>query len=187
MLAPAQNQTPVAAATDKSWRDDLPLAAALIVAGTSALTLAGAWFFELVIGLKPCPMCLEERWPYYIGIPLALVVALAAWRKAPRGVLVLGLLAIAALMLWNTGMGVYHSGVEWKLWAGPTECTGTAEFGGPGGLLNRLQNINITRCDEAAWRFLGISLAGYNALISLALMLVAAIGAQAAGTRQATE
>ena len=180
MLAPAQNQAAAAADAAKTWRDDLPLVAALIVALAGALTLAGAWFFELVIRLKPCPMCLEERWPYYISVPLALIVALAAWKKAPRGVVVLGLVAVAALMLWGAYMGAFHSGVEWKWWAGPTECTGTPEFGGPGGLLNRLQNINITRCDEAAWRFLGISLAGYNALISVALAIVAALGAKAA-------
>jgi disulfide bond formation protein DsbB len=63
------------------------------------------------------------------------------------------------------------------LWEGPRECTGTPEFGGAGGLLNRLQTINITRCDEAAWRFLGISFAGYNAMISLALAAIALLGA----------
>src|SRR5437764_1719632 len=165
MLAPSQDP---ASGALRSWRDELPLVAALIVAIVGALTIAGAWFFELVIKLKPCPMCLEQRWPYYIGIPLALVVALAAWKKAPRAVVVLGLVALAALMLWGAYLGTFHAGVEWKLWAGPTECTGTPEFSGPGGLLNRLQSINITRCDEAAWRFLGISLAGYNAVISLA-------------------
>ena len=180
MLAPSQTQPTATAATQQTWRDELPLAAALIVAVTSALTLAGAWFFELVIKLKPCPMCLEERWPYYIGLPLGLVVAHAAWRKAPRAVVIIGLLAIAALMAWNVYMGVFHSGVEWKWWAGPTECSGTPEFGGAGGLLERLKTINITRCDEAAWRFLGISLAGYNALIAFALTVVAAIGAKAA-------
>ena len=57
------------------------------------------------------------------------------------------------------------------------------EFGGAGGLLNRLQTINITRCDEAAWRFLGLSLAGYNALISAALAIVALLGAKAAAKK----
>ena len=183
MLAPSQNQASVTA-TVRPWRDELPLVAALVVAAAGALTIAGAWFFQLVIGLKPCPMCLEQRWPYYIGIPLALVVALAAWRRAPRTVVTVGLLALAALMLWNTYMGAFHAGVEWKLWAGPAECTGTPEFHGPGGLLNRLQNITITRCDEAAWRFLGLSLAGYNAIISLALTLVAAVGAKAAWVKR---
>ena len=178
MLAPSQEHT--AAAAPASWRSDPPLAAALIVAIAGALAIAGAWFLELVMKLKPCELCLAQRWPYYIGIPLALVVALAAWRKAPRLVVVLGLAALAALMLWGACLGVFHAGVEWKWWAGPTACTGTPEFGGAGGLLDRLQSINITRCDEAAWRFLGISLAGYNAVISLGLAVIAAVGAKSA-------
>jgi disulfide bond formation protein DsbB len=128
-------------------------------------------------------MCLEQRWPYYIGIPLALAVALAAWRGAPRLLTVGGLLALAALMLWGAYMGVFHAGVEWSWWPGPQACSGGGSFGGPGGLLDRLKEINITRCDEAAWRFLGISLAGYNALISLALAAVALLGARAAVKR----
>jgi disulfide bond formation protein DsbB len=177
MLAPSSDE---AAAQAPVLRADGPLAAALIVAIIGALTIAGAWFFELVIKLKPCPMCLEQRWPYYIGVPLALAVAFAAWRKAPRMIVVGGLAVLALLMLWGAYMGAFHAGVEWKLWPGPQECSGVPELGPPGDLLKRLQTINITRCDEAAWRFLGISLAGYNALISLALAAVAAWGAKAA-------
>jgi disulfide bond formation protein DsbB len=185
MLAPSQGQNSAGDSTGALgfWRRNAACAAALIVAIAGALTIAGAWFFQLVIGLKPCPMCLEQRWPYYVGIPLALAVAFAAQRKAPRAIVVLGLVGLAALMLWGAYMGAFHAGVEWKLWLGPAECTGTPEFGGAGGLLNRLQNINITRCDEAAWRFLGLSLAGYNALISLALAAVALVGAKAACAR----
>jgi disulfide bond formation protein DsbB len=178
MLAPSQDNA--AASATPLWRNNPAALAALIVAVVGAATIAGAWFFELVIKLKPCPMCLEQRIPYYIGIPLALVVALAAFRKAPRMIVAGGLVVLAGLMLWNVYMGVFHAGVEWKWWLGPAECSGTPEFGGAGGLLNRLQNINITRCDEAAWRFLGLSLAGYNALISLALAIVALLGAKAA-------
>ena len=182
MLAPSQGQESTRGSTGALgfWRANPACAAALIVAIVGALAIAGAWFFELVIKLKPCPMCLEQRWPYYIGIPLALAVAFAASRKAPRMILVLGLAVLAVLMLWGAYMGVFHAGVEWKFWLGPAECTGTPEFGGAGGLLNRLQNISITRCDEAAWRFLGVSLAGYNALISLALAAVALLGARTA-------
>src|SRR4051812_47948156 len=110
------------------WRADPARAAALIVAVAGALTIAGAWFFELVIKLKPCPMCLEQRWPYYIGIPLALAVALAASRRAPRMIVAGGLVVLALLMLWGAYMGVFHAGVEWKWWNGPLECTGTPEF-----------------------------------------------------------
>ena len=124
MLAPSQDNA--AAAATPLWRNNPPALAALIVAVVGAATIAGAWFFELVIKLKPCPMCLEQRIPYYVAIPLAFVVALAAVRKAPRMIVVGGLVVLAGLMLWNVYMGVFHAGVEWKWWLGPAECTGTA-------------------------------------------------------------
>jgi disulfide bond formation protein DsbB len=80
-------------------------------------------------------------------------------------------------MLWNAGLGVYHSGVEWKWWAGPRDCSGALEgLGSAEDLMKRLQQTNVVRCDEAAWRFLWLSLAGYNALISLVLAAVAIWG-----------
>ncbi len=167
------------------WRANPARAAALIVAVAGALTIAGAWFFELVIKLKPCPMCLEQRWPYYIGVPLALAVAFAAWRRAPRMIVVGGLLALAALMLWGAYMGVVPCRRRMEA-AGSARRNAPARRSSdrPGGLLDRLQTINITRCDEAAWRFLGLSLAGYNALISLALAAVALRGAGARDRRR---
>ena len=177
MLAPSRDQSPMTA--QPFWRANTAAAAALAIALVGAATIAGAWFFELVVHLKPCPMCLEQRVPYYIGIPLALVVAIAAWREAPRAALKVGFVALALLMLYGAYLGAFHAGVEWKLWAGPTECSGAAELGPAADFMKRLQNINITRCDEAAWRFLGISLAGYNVLISLALAAVAIWAAMA--------
>src|SRR5437868_7133916 len=127
MLAPSQDNA--ATSATPLWRNNPPALAALIVAVVGAAAIAGAWFFELVIKLKPCPMCLEQRIPYYIGIPLAVVVALAAQRKAPRTIVIVGLVALAGLMVWSAYMGVFHAGVEWKLWAGPAECSGAAELG----------------------------------------------------------
>lgn len=173
MLAPSRDYN----VTAPFWRANPALAAALIIAVVGAATIAGAWFFELVLKLRPCPLCLEQRVPYYIGVPLALIVAFAAWRGAPRALVCAGLLALAGLMLWGSYLGVFHAGVEWKFWPGPAECSGAATFGPAGGLLNRLQDIVVVRCDEAAWRFLGISLAGYNAAISAALAAVSAWGA----------
>jgi disulfide bond formation protein DsbB len=152
-------------------------AAALVVAVAGAVTIMGAWFFQYGLGLKPCPLCLEQRYAYYFAIPLAVMVLLGTSVGAKRKVLLAALFAIAAGMLWNAGLGAFHAGVEWKLWAGPTECSG--ELGGLGSttdLLNQLQSISVVRCDEAAWRFLGLSLAGYNVLISLALVVVAGWG-----------
>ena len=179
MLAPSKPQAPALV----FWRANAPLAAALVVAIAGALTIAGAWFFELVIKLNPCPLCLEQRWPYYVGIPLALIVVLAVWRRVPRPIVVGGLLALTAVMAWGAYLGVFHAGIEWGLWTGPQQCSGTPQFGPASDFLKRLQTANPVRCDEAAWRFLGISLAGYNALISAALAAVALAGAWASRAR----
>ena len=150
-------------------------AAALAIALIGAATILGAWFFQYGLGLKPCPLCLEQRYAYYFAIPLAVMVALGDQVGASRKVLMAALVAIALGMLWNAGLGVYHAGVEWKFWAGPQECSGALEgLGSAGGLANRLESFNVVRCDDAAWRFLGLSLAGYNALISVALAAIAA-------------
>src|SRR5215470_19004056 len=94
------------------------VAAATIVAVGGALTILGAWFFQYVLGLKPCPLCLEQRYPYYFAIPLAVLVILGDTFGSKRKVLLAALVAIAAGMLWNAALGTYHAGVEWKLWAG---------------------------------------------------------------------
>jgi disulfide bond formation protein DsbB len=159
-------------------------AAAIVIAVGGAATVLGAWFFQFGLGLKPCPLCLEQRYPYYFAIPLAVLVLLGTSVGAQRKVLLAALFVITAGMLWNAGLGAYHAGVEWKLWEGPRDCSGPLDnLGSAGDLMRQLQSINITRCDEAAWRFLGLSLAGYNVLISLALAAVAGWGFTA-GLRQ---
>jgi disulfide bond formation protein DsbB len=152
--------------------------AAVVIAVVGAAAILGAWFFQYGMGLKPCPLCLEQRYAYYFAIPLAVMVLLGDQAGAKRKVLTLALVVIALGMLWNAGLGVYHAGVEWKLWQGPQECSGALDdLGSAGGLMDKLKSISVVRCDDAAWRFLGLSLAGYNALISLALAATAAWGA----------
>jgi disulfide bond formation protein DsbB len=151
--------------------------AALAVFALSAATLGGAWFFQYVLKLPPCPLCLEERIPYHIVIPLSLLMAIAAYSRAPAKLLTVGFVAIGIAVLCNAVLGAYHAGVEWHWWAGPTDCTGPlTDLKTTGALLDQLQTIHVVRCDEAAWRFLGISLAGYNVLISLALAAIAGCG-----------
>src|SRR6516165_42794 len=151
---------------------------AIAVAAGGGGAILGALILQYGLGLQPCPLCLEQRYAYYFAIPLALMVLVGDHVGASRKVLFAALVAIALGMLWNAGLGVYHSGIEWKWWAGPQECTGTlGDLGSAGGLLNKLESFNVVRCDEAAWRFLGLSLAGYNALISFALALIAAVAA----------
>src|ERR1700752_622047 len=153
------------------------MTSALLVLVVAAATIAGAWFFQLVLDIVPCPMCLEQRWAYYAIIPLAVLIAIAAKAGAPRGLLLAGLALIALAALCNAAFGAYHAGVEWKFWPGPSSCTGAPSLGlGGGSLLDQLDKVKVMPCDVVQWRFLGISLAGYNALISLLMAALAAWG-----------
>lgn len=152
--------------------------AALAVAFGAAATVGGALVFEHVFGYVPCKLCLIQRNPYYIGIPLGLLAALLPARYTR-----VGLWLLALVFLVSAGLGAYHSGVEWGFFAGPSDCGGGsgAGAGNVGDFLNQLQTTRVVSCTEAAWRFLGLSLAGWNLLISLALAAFAATAAARKG------
>jgi disulfide bond formation protein DsbB len=151
---------------------------ALAVALGAAATVGGALIFEHAFGYVPCKLCLIQRNPYYIAIPLGLVAALLPprWMRA-------GLWLLALIFIVSAGLGAYHSGVEWGFFAGPSDCGGGsgAGAGNVGDFLNQLQSTRVVSCTEAAWRFLGLSLAGWNVLISLALSAFAAMAAARKG------
>jgi disulfide bond formation protein DsbB len=147
-----------------------PRIAAGLVALAAVATIVGALVFEHVVGLAPCPLCLQQRIPYYAAIPVALVAAALPVRWARFGLVVLALVFLA-----SAGLGLHHAGVEWGWWAGPSDCAG-APVPAPGGIgdfLSQLPQTRVVSCTEAAWRFLGLSLAGWNVLISLGLALIA--------------
>src|SRR5437762_14247977 len=100
------------------------LTASLAIMVIAAVTLAGAWFFQLVLEILPCPLCLEQRYAYYLAIPLGALTAFAARGGAPRPLLLAGLAILVLATLANAGLGTYHSGVEWGFWKGPTDCSG---------------------------------------------------------------
>jgi disulfide bond formation protein DsbB len=158
-------------------RSDATLIPALAITAIAAATLAGAWFFQLVLDILPCELCLEQRYAYYLMIPLGALTALAAAKGAPRTVLLAGLAILGLAALGNAGLGFYHAGVEWKFFAGPADCTGpVGNLGSAGNLLQRLDTTKVILCDVVQWRFLGLSLAGYNVLISLLMAAIAAWG-----------
>jgi disulfide bond formation protein DsbB len=134
----------------------------LLAIGTISLALA----FEWIGGYRPCPLCLMERWAYYAAIPglfVALVLLRAGWLRSA------GLLffLISLAFLANTGLGVYHAGAEWGFWPGPDTCaTAPPANLGSGNLLESLQRSDVVRCDKAPWTFLGLSFAGWNAVVS---------------------
>jgi disulfide bond formation protein DsbB len=152
--------------------------AALAAALGAAATVGGALVFEHVFGYVPCKLCLIQRNPYYVAIPLGLLAALLPARYARAG-----LWLLALVFLLSAGLGAYHSGVEWGFFAGPSDCGGGsgAGAGNVGDFLNQLQSTRVVSCTEAAWRFLGLSLAGWNVLISLALAAFAASAAARKG------
>ena len=146
-----------------------------IIFAVSVATIAGAWAFELIGGLAPCPLCLKQRWAWYALIPLSLALYAFA-RNQPSGTVVrAGLWLIVLIMIASMAFGIFHSGVEWKWWPGPDTC-GTG--GGLSGGLPNFTTARVVRCDEAAIRIFGLSLAGYNALLSAAMAALAAWAAR---------
>jgi disulfide bond formation protein DsbB len=153
------------------------LTASIAIMVIAAATLAGAWFFQLVLDILPCPLCLEQRYAYYFAVAFGALVALAAARGAPRDLVLAGLAILALVALGSAAFGAYHAGVEWGFWKGPADCTGTGvNLGSAGSLFDNLDKVKVVRCDEVQFRFLGISLAGYNALISLLMAAIAGWG-----------
>lgn len=156
-----------------SLRRAAPLAALLLL--VPAATIAGAWIFQ-AFGYAPCELCLKERWPYYVGIPVAALTLVAAWAGRP-GAARVGFACLALIFLFSAGFGAYHAGVEWGFWPGPSECTGSVTRAqSSADFLHQLQTVRVVRCDAVAIRILGLSLAGWNAVISLALFILAGLG-----------
>lgn len=133
--------------------------------------LGGALFSQFIGGLYPCEMCIWQRWPHAIAIVLAILSF-----TSPKGrtlFVVLAALAIAA----SGAIGVFHAGVEQGWWEGITGCStmgsGTTD---PDALLAEIMGNPIVRCDQIPWSFMGLSLAAWNATISLLGALLILIG-----------
>ena len=149
-----------------------PKNAALIAFVGTVATLVGAWVFEYGLGYIPCALCLKQREPYYFGIPLALatIFMVRAGYLRQAG---LALIGFAAIFAYSAGFGVYHSGVEWKWWPGPADCAATRALETDAmSLLDGLGKTTAPSCTDAALRIFGLSLAGYNFLISAALAVI---------------
>ena len=149
------------------------MVASAVVLVVAAATILAALAFEHLGGYAACPLCLEERYAYYFAVPASAIAVLLARNYATGPARIL-LLLIALALLANMVAGIYHAGIEWKWWEGPAACSGAFELQwGEGGIVD----TPIIRCDEASWRFLGLSFAGWNAVISAFLAGVAAYGA----------
>ena len=139
----------------------------LVLAGPAAV-LGAALLSQYVGGLNPCPMCIWQRWPHAIAIALAAVALIAGSRGRPIYLL------IALVLLVGAGIGGFHAGVEQGWWEGPTSCSG-GDVGSMStqDLINQIMTAEIVRCDEIPWSFLGLSMAAWNGVVSVALAGIA--------------
>ncbi len=187
-----QNHVPSGSAGSSPARGTIgstlrPLALAFTL---GAIAVVGAALgFEHLGGYQPCALCLEQRTPYYLAIPVGILL-LAALRWKPDRRLVAFLFAVAAaLMLYDAGLAAYHAGVEWRFWEGPAACAPTGAVGRAAhNLEERCEGQHAPSCTDATWHFLGLSFAGWNALLASGLALLAAYGAvRAYGSRTASQ
>nr|WP_207186588.1 disulfide bond formation protein B [Rhodobaculum claviforme] len=143
----------------------------LAAAGGSAALLIAALGSQYIGGLAPCELCIWQRWPH-----LAAVVA-GALALSWAGPVPAALGATSALVA--SGLGIHHTGVERGWWAGPDACGSPGDISAltPEELLSQILAAPVVRCDEVAWAFLGLSMASWNAILSLGLagLWVAAI------------
>jgi len=156
---------------------------ALAILVVAAGTLAGAWALQW-LGYAPCELCLKQRFAYYAALPLALAAFLSLGAN-PRAARFLFLL-IAAAFAANAVLAAYHTGVEFKWWPGPADCTGSyAGAASTEDFMKQLQSVRVVRCDEVSLRILGFSLANANVFISAAIAVAAIVGIRRAGPRTA--
>jgi len=155
------------------------LAPSVVVTLGMAVVVGSALGFEHIGGYIPCALCLLQRNPYYIGIPLGILTILSVVLKLPASVTRTLLVLIGLLMLVGGGMGIYHAGVEWKFWEGPASCSVSAAgvAAGAGNVLDQLNSVKGPSCTDATLRVFGLSFAGWNVLTSLALAAIAFAGA----------
>jgi disulfide bond formation protein DsbB len=154
-----------------------PFGIALVILAIAVSSIAGAFGFE-ALGYAPCELCLKERIPYYAAIPFAgLAVLLAA--RGSKTLLRAALCILALIFAGSAIFGAYHAGVEWGFWPGPLECSGPLDRArSVADFLKQLQSAKIARCDAPALRILGLSLAGWNAVVSAGLAALAVAGAR---------
>ena len=134
------------------------------------IAIVAAWLFELIGGYLPCKLCLWQRWPYYIALPmLYLGMVFIRSENAFRYRLAFGLGGAAGVVFIASALlGGYHAGVEWGFWAGPSDCGGRMADAPStvDAFRKSLDSAKVVRCDAASWRLFGLSFAGWNMLVS---------------------
>ena len=138
-------------------------AARLLALLVPAALLGGAYGFQYIGGLPPCEMCWWQRYGHMAAVAFAVLAFLLRGGGAGRALVILAALAI----LTSGAIGAYHAGVELKIFEGFTQCTSSVSGGSAADMLEAIMKAPIVRCDQVPWSFLGISMAGWNAILSI--------------------
>lgn len=155
---------------------------ALALLAISGLTLAAVYASQYIGGLQPCQLCLYQRWPWWGALALAVLALLPALSVNLRMLLIV---AAGLLLLGGAGVAAYHVGVEQHWWPGPASCGATGQIPGSFTELQQMMERPAASCDAPAWTLLGVSMAGYNAILSLAVSAwLLAAGAAALGEKR---
>lgn len=143
--------------------------------------LGAAHAFERFVGLEPCLLCLRQREVYWLAIPIALagLIFSRAGAKWPGLRLTASVIAaLAVIFAYGAGLAAYHAGVEWHFWPGPAACAPSTGGVDARAVLEALGSVQkAPSCDAAPWHLFGLSMAGYNALISLKLAVLSTLAA----------
>lgn len=148
--------------------------AGAVIAISSALMLAGALFFQYVLDMQPCMLCIYQRLPHGLAIAAGLLTILNA-RKGQLKTAAFIMFLACLVYLASAGLGFYHTGVEQHWWASFLEACTAPGFDAKGDILTQIEQAKAVRCDAVPWSMFGVSMAGYNALLSLGLAVYALI------------
>lgn len=150
----------------------------LVAAFASAVILAIAHAFQTFGGLAPCELCLKQRQVYWAALIVGLIGFFLARLIRGRHVAAIACAVLTLVFLYEAGVAAYHAGVEWKVWPGPQACSGAVKANAAA-IASLLGGARVSgpRCDVAAWRFLGLSMAGWNVLLALALAVLSGFAA----------
>ncbi len=145
----------------------------IFVLSVSIAVLGGAHAFQYLGGLAPCPLCMYQRYAYFLAIPVSALAIMLASRESAKQIVTLLLTVCFLAILAGGVVAGYHTGVEQKWWPGPDTCsaiTGNADV--VEDLLGQINATTVVRCDEVPWSLFGVSMAGYNFLISAVMGVV---------------
>ena len=149
-----------------------PAAFCVVTATLAAVILAVVWAFQLIGGYAPCALCYEQRWGYYLAVPMLLTAAFMLQKDSNPMIAKLLILLSLIGFVHSAGIGIYQAGAEWELWPGPASCSLVSQAEDTGDLLSAMRGTKIASCTAPSIRILGLSFAGLNAISASLLAMM---------------